>query len=124
MPKRYQRSRTKGAKQPASCRYCGRGTIYGNDYRITHPTPENWKVTYIQTGNDWNFHTELEARTWSIEMYKHDTESIMQHDRGWIARLKQDLGRYEYLSCFCPLDMPCHVDYLIELVDMPGVFLL
>jgi hypothetical protein len=88
IPKRWQRSRKAGAKQPNSCRYVGRGTMYGNTTKIGHGI----------------------TRHQAVECYKMDMKIILSR----CPDFYDDLLNYEYVSCFCPLDMPCHCDAIIE----------
>lgn len=113
VPQRWQRSRKAGAKQPDSCRYVGRGTQYGNRHYI------------IKEENDWlvfdcedlsyqkqfiTCHTLKDAHTKAVELHKTDMLIWLEHNPAWLDVL---LG-YKYISCFCPLDMPCHCDAIIE----------
>jgi hypothetical protein len=50
------------------------------------------------------------ANTHAVDMYK-----IWLPGTGIDVRAA--CAGYAYLSCFCPLDLPCHVDYLITLIE-------
>lgn len=47
LPERIQRKRTKGWKQPANTRYCGRGSKWGNPFVVGRP--------YIEIHNSYFF---------------------------------------------------------------------
>ncbi len=52
--------------------------------------------------------------------HRHACDKYMEWARGndpaWWFNL-YDLSQYEHLSCFCPLDYPCHVDRIIEILE-------
>ena len=74
IPQRWQRSRNAGAKQPASCRYVGRGTNYGNDYQIftvlSKGHPEFWYVKNNITKYMSLPLSERLAHVHSVDMFK------------------------------------------------------
>jgi hypothetical protein len=94
IPKRWQRSRKAGAKQSDSCRYVGRGTKYGNKHKVI--TGGFLMVTF--------------AHEHAVNLYRLQMEENLKNDPAFY----DDLLNYEYISCFCPLDMPCHCDAIIE----------
>ena len=103
IPKRTQRKQTRGYKNPPNTRYCGRGTPYENGYKIGEP---DWETGKPMTRED-----------------------VLRHFRGTLQSLisinswewfvwyyLEPLMKYDYLSCFCPLDVACHVDIWIEYI--------
>lgn len=102
--KRIQRKRTKGWRQPPNTRYCGRGTIHGNDNRIGEINHNTGKPM---------------TREETVQFFRTDIEKhirIMGED-AFIKKYLLPLMKYENLSCFCPIDKPCHVDVWIEYLD-------
>ena len=87
---RHQRSRAKGARQPEGVRYVGRGTQWGNPFSLEFYTREDALI---------HFRALVACKT------PNDL-------RAWLAPLRFCAG----LSCFCPLDQPCHADALIEAI--------
>jgi hypothetical protein len=108
IPTRVQRSRKAGSRQPEGTRYCGRGTKYGND-SVVEKDGDAWVVdkydAAIWFDNREYANEEAVERFQSLQMF-------------WTLRADpayyDDLLNYKHLSCFCPLDMPCHVDPIIE----------
>ena len=94
IPQRWQRSRKAGAKQPDSCRYVGLVTMYGNEHKVI-------------TGR---FLTKYFAHEHAVNLYRLQMEENLHNDPAYY----DDLLNYEYISCFCPLDMCCHADAIIE----------
>lgn len=90
MPKRIQRSRSKGWKMPEGVVYVGRPGKWGNPYKVG-----------AEPYNGDNGQT-LEEALWA---YEH------------IFLMGKDLSelRGKDLACWCPLDQPCHADILLRL---------
>lgn len=101
MMQRIQRKRTKGYRQPPNTRYCGRGTRWGNDWKIGKA---DWNTGEPMTRDD-----VLRRFRWTLQ----SLISLIGWERFGEHYLRP-LEGYEYLSCFCPLDEPCHVDIWIE----------
>ena len=107
LPKRIQRKRTKGYKQPENTCYCGRGSKWGNPYKVGDKGL--FIVAGIEAGYCINLKTSLALyERWLDEMIKLKTIDLTE------------LLKYDYLSCWCPLTdkegnhVPCHVDILIN----------
>lgn len=106
VPKRHCRSRAKGSRQPASCRYVGRGTIYGNHWVIGKYYPSN--DCGIKNG-------AIMTRELSVQLYAQNL-SLQAVEAGYASEedFLRPLLEYEYISCFCKLSEPCHCDVIIE----------
>lgn len=92
MPRRIQRRRERGWRMPEGAVYVGRPSRWGNPF----------KVGALPLG-----HT-LEGSLRLFRMFAGDSR------RGWdwLTPLR---GRD--LVCWCPLDLPCHADVLLELAN-------
>lgn len=89
-PTRIQRKRVNGWRMPEGAIYVGRGSKWGNPYRVDrHSTPADATYRY---------------RTWLWHML--DTKKLD------ITELRDA----KHLACWCPLDQPCHADVLIEMI--------
>ena len=89
MVKRIQRSRERGSRQPVNTKYCGRPTEWGNPFPI---------------GEEYTRAQALEAfreAFWARELPVTP------------AKVRTELAAYDYLSCWCRLEQPCHVDEYI-----------
>ena len=87
-PKRIQRKRTKGWRMPEGAVYVGRGSKWGNPYRIgTCLIP--------------NADAAVAAFAANLPL-----------GNGWCAEL-----RGKDLACWCSLDQPCHADVLLEIAN-------
>ena len=90
MVRRIQRSRR--SRQPPNTLYCGRPTERGNPFPI---------------GERYTRDEALEAfrkAFWANEL-------PMTRERA-----RAELALYEYLSCWCIEDQPCHVDEYIRTI--------
>ncbi len=90
MPRRFQRSRRKGARLPAGAVVVTRPTKWGNP----HP---------LQLGRD-------EA----VRRYRDDL--VASRLRVSIDDVTREL-RGRDLACYCPLDQPCHADVLLAIAN-------
>ena len=52
----------------------------------------------------------------AVEEFRRNIESLIKRmgEDKFIKVYLLPLVKYKYLSCFCPLDKPCHVDVWIE----------
>ncbi len=94
---RVQRKREKGWRQPEGCRYVGRGTMWGNPFRV------GGSIT----------------REMAVEMYAQSMSVIASNYNMTVEEWLEPLRKYEMLSCYCPLDQACHVDVLIREISRP-----
>jgi hypothetical protein len=102
-PKRIQLSRRKGWRMPANTLKIDRTTKWGNPFVI---------------GKDG-------ARAECIELYKRfvaGNAATKRKDvlasRELVASSAQEL-RGKNLACWCPMDEPCHADFLLKIAN-PG----
>jgi hypothetical protein len=90
MPRRFQRSRRKGARLPASVVVVTRPTKWGNP----HP---------LELG-----------RQEAVRRYREDL--LEGRLAVTVEDVKRELRRCD-LACYCPLDEPCHADVLLEIAN-------
>ena len=92
MVRRIQRSRERGSRQPVNTKYCGRPTDWGNPFRI---------------GDEY-------TRDEAVEAFR---EAFWAHELPVTpARVRMEFAAYDYLSCWCRLEQPCHVDEYIRAI--------
>ena len=108
-PQRIQRKRTKGWRMPGNTVYVGRGSRWGNPYKVWEGrTPEQAVAMYcmFRLGLHWPSMTVLIP------------DSQAAYREAAIAAL-----RGKDLACWCPLvydygnRVPCHADLLLELAN-------
>lgn len=121
--KRIQRKRIKGWRMPENAIYVGRGTQWGNPYRIIkNPHQkgmwiiEGWGCGVVaEYCSRAKYCRKETALACAISMYekdireKYNTPSKM---RGYLMPLVAYGGD---LACWCSLDTPCHADVLLSL---------
>lgn len=113
-PKRIQRKGTRGWRIPVNTRYCGRGTKYGNMHKV-ETEGECFKVFDVDYfgGNYRYFMERKDAHAFAVKLYKKDTDEYFILNPKYF----EELRGFDFLACFCPPSLPCHVDVLIELLE-------
>lgn len=114
MPKRIQRKRTAGWRMPEGAVYVGRGTIYGNPFKVGEmPSIAYDPITRgvcsgVVPDND------MAAR-----LYRRMVSITLRGPEPHVDRLLDGLVaiRGKDLACWCALDEPCHADVLLELAN-------
>lgn len=130
MPERIQRKRAAGWRMPDGAVYVGRPTRWGNPFRIhrghTSVGPP-WSLAreawhHIPASECTRAYVTTSSRmdaSAAVHLYR-DLLRVRARDererlREWLAPL---VGRD--LACWCPLDVPCHADVLLEVANTPG----
>ncbi|MGQ3384509.1 DUF4326 domain-containing protein [Glutamicibacter sp. TV12E] len=96
MAKRIQRQRTKGWRKPEGAVYVGRGSRWGNPYRVSGETTAQGAVALFR---DFIQRAPLDNNGQRVE-----------------ATIRAELAGKD-LMCWCPIDQPCHADVLLELAN-------
>ena len=122
-PVRVQRRRTKGWRTPlCSCgcgrpaRYVGRGTKWGNPFRVGKP----WFVVSRFPDGSTQYVRQPDLVTPELAVMLYRAAS------GPVEEVIAELGGHD-LSCWCPLEdadgnrVPCHADVLLELGNPPEI---
>lgn len=108
LPIRIQRRRARGWRMPEHTKYVGRGSLYGNPFRVARSA------------------RELEA---GGELVVASSADAVERFREWIRQTRE--GRFVAacaarnlwgldLACWCPLDQACHADVLLEIANPRG----
>lgn len=105
--------------RPQRVRYVGRPTRWGNPYRVVKGrsgllgviTPDE-RVLNLRTDC-----TGSEAARVAVRGFQHHLDHLdRSKPRAVLARHLAPLVTADVLSCWCPLDAPCHADTLCDLV--------
>ncbi len=115
---RVQRSRTKGWKMPPNTVYVGRGSAWGNPYRVVEYGKFDDGTTAWAGRHEWELdypvqRSRAEAATRAVEGFK----TWLFTQKGSTARSRIKELRGKNLACWCPTDQPCHADVLLELAN-------
>lgn len=114
---------------PEGSVYVGRPTRWGNPFTVTRER-DSVEGVYV-----W-FVDDSRASGLAVESYGQGLHHAPQHEahyaatrhfRDWMAAPEQSVLRSSAqkvlagrdLACWCPLDLPCHADVLLELVNAP-----
>lgn len=107
-PRRIQRQRTKGWRAPEGAVYVGRGTKWGNPWKVSPMQPHADAVAYFRNALDHQW-----AGVWDNPDHENWTR-LPSHDE-----IRAELAGKD-LMCWCPLDSPCHADVLLEIASGDG----
>lgn len=117
MPKRIQRTRSKGWRMPENTRYVGRSTRWGNPFMAGETTPADWPEPFGGV--------EVRDRGHAVDLLE---QLVGRAETGLVPELpgypgfpslseiRQELQGLD-LACWCPLTEPCHADLLIRLAN-------
>lgn len=114
LPQRIQRKRTKGWRMPSNAVYVGRGSKWGNPFKIGEPFDAAFSriqgnVAFFEKMHEFskNLIGDLNARgvVAAYEIYL----DYVGLPSGAIEYL-----RGKHLVCWCKHGEPCHADVLIE----------
>lgn len=111
LPVRVQRRRTRGWRAPAGAVYVGRPTRWENPLRIQRHG-HAWTVTAPDGGIVAEARSRLEAHATAVALYRHLLAEHPRREEDVRAALA---GRD--LMCWCPPDLPCHADVLLEIAN-------
>lgn len=139
MPDRIQRRRAKGWRLPEGTIYVGRPTVFGNPFHVFPPIkpkpggrPPNsgsytvcdrkGRTVYALAAGKYDAHAYavLLYRVWLTTGSVSSVARKTMHECSWIrAEIRRRLPelRGHDLACWCPLDLECHCDVLLELAN-------
>lgn len=109
-PKRFQRSRKKGAKLPAGVVSVTRPGRWGNPF-IVRPDRE--------PGSSFKSYICVPTAEDAVACFR----DMVEQKPAFIAEIREKLAG-KHLACFCRTDEPCHADVLLEIAnkkDQPDV---
>ncbi|WP_146081034.1 DUF4326 domain-containing protein [Pseudoclavibacter sp. AY1H1] len=109
-PKRIQRKRTKGWRMPEGAVYVGRGSRWGNPFRIA----EHGRERAIQWFANWLSNTVDEQGRYCDG--RTDYEGAESSTRPTVAEIRLELAGKD-LACWCPLGQLCHADVLLRIAN-------
>jgi Domain of unknown function (DUF4326) len=99
-PQRVQLRRSKGWRMPPDTVKVDRSTRYGNPFRVGEPG-----IPDVRTSIE-RFETALRSGELTRDP---DSPFRPEHLRAAL--------RGKNLACWCPLDLPCHADVLLEIAN-------
>lgn len=115
-PIRVQRKRTKGWRNPPNTVYVGRGTKFGNPFRLSADgTIEAY--TTIGGWETWSFGNGFKASD-IVTLYEDWVKGEFRNTLLPLPPKPSDILlslRGKNLSCFCSLSAPCHADVLLKM---------
>jgi hypothetical protein len=113
MPDRIQRQRTKGWRMPAGAVYVGRPNRWGNPWKAELVDGVGWCCTDTRDQLITPVATAAEAHSLAVQRYR---DWLAQHPELTAAAARADL-RGKPLCCWCPPQLACHADVLLEIAN-------
>jgi hypothetical protein len=119
MPERIQRKRINGWRMPEGAVYVGRGSKWGNPYKVLI-APKGMVGAYPMTDNRYavlDTRPEAPRGNYKLFMTFHDAAryAVEQYRYVWFDRQALDLSELagHDLACWCAPGSTCHADYLL-----------
>lgn len=114
-PQRVQRKRTKGWKMPENTVYVGRGSQWGNPFKVgcgfTDPYGQ-WRIP------ENNRQAVSFFNSWAVS-YIPERQGVNPSMIPLVNNNKLDELKGKNLACWCRLDQHCHADILLKLANEP-----
>jgi hypothetical protein len=127
-PKRIQRKRSKGWRKPENTVYVGRGSKWGNPFKIMGEGKTGWLYAfsinrkildpYILVNDHYN-NTQNDA----VKMFAKWLRGKLPAEKfGYLPEpptkeeIKKNL-KGKNLMCWCSIDSPCHADILLQIAN-------
>jgi len=133
-PKRIQLRRTKGWRKPEGAIVVARPSTWGNPYHVGtmadiygtyYPLNHDALVVWHQDrkgfkrSGEWSgFADRAEATRFAVDLYRRSLLAVSNGIDG-ARHLDYYLGdlRGHDLACWCPPELPCHADALLEIAN-------
>ena len=100
-PKRIQRQRTRGWKAPAGAVYVGRGSVYGNPWKVDPAAAPQPGIVATHEEAVALFTKWLRSTPDGQAVARQARKHLVGHD----------------LMCWCPSNKPCHADVLLTVAN-------
>ena len=128
---RVQRERTKGWKMPENTVYVGRPSKWGNPFKIVADTIYI-NVFHRRSYDKWTFLCDgknIDYVVWLYSLLFRNDEQWLNYESLFKNHLdfkywqnhfsKLDISELKgkNLACFCPQNLACHVDILLEIAN-------
>lgn len=121
--RRIQRRRRRGWRMPSDAVYVGRPTVWGNPFAVTRSSDYHGLAgSWFLRGPDGAVHhpdedTQESARRACVALY---ARSVIDGEPCGAAvtvpLIRAELAGLD-LVCWCPIDQPCHADFLLEVAN-------
>lgn len=119
-PIRIQRKRTKGWRMPENTVYVGRGSAWGNPFKVGEILPGGHGEEQPRWGARRTAAQAVKEYAKMMDSYRHHgPTSGMDHlliSMANLGTIQAEL-KGKNLACWCPLDQPCHADWLLEVAN-------
>lgn len=113
MPERIQRKRAKGWTIPPGTVYVGRGTKWGNPFKVGEPCNDSTFRNATVGGTPLARRGVVEDRAHAVELFAFWLMATVPYTE---ADIRRELAGRD-LACWCPLGEPCHADVLLRIAN-------
>jgi hypothetical protein len=115
-PTRISHLPRRDGQLPEGAKYVGRPSRWGNPHKIGDDgfTPVAGVTATGESLGVFLRLSQLKTVGDVLSAYRATAHMRISRDPNWLAPLRDATA----LACACPLDMPCHVDVLIELLEV------
>jgi hypothetical protein len=131
VPHRVKLSRLPGWRKPPNTRAVTRSTRFGNPFTVVKPVRDagrSWRVVWSYPGAGRGRQAPPGFEPIKCETRHQAHEQAVRLFREWLTAPEQtdllDQARHELvglnLACWCWLNLPCHADVLLDLVNRRG----
>lgn len=121
-PVRVQRKRDKGWRMPDNTVYVGRGSKWGNPYKVGEKYPRIELAVLKKDGAQLVLGDprRIGNRRDAVYEFSWLLNPVMNRsalpDYPTVEEVRAELAG-KNLACWCPLDQPCHADVLLEIAN-------
>jgi hypothetical protein len=119
-PGRIVRRRAKGwtlasaTDNPNGASVVDRTSRWGNPFAV-RPTGSAWAIVDLRSGENLSaWPTRTEAHSEAVRLFR----TYLAEHEDLVASAREHLAGRD-LACFCPLDLPCHADVWLDIVNRP-----
>ena len=112
-PRRIQRQRTKGWKRPLTAVIVDRTSRWGNPFIVGMDATDRAHATALY--REWLENNSYDVHPPGVPI---EYRRAMDDRRDWIIAHAVELHGRD-LTCWCPPELPCHADVLLELANEP-----
>lgn len=121
-PVRVQRKRAKGWRMPDNTVYVGRGSKWGNPYKVGEKYPRLELAVLKKDGAQLVLSDprRINNRRDAVYEFSWLLNPVINRDElpayPTVEEVRSELAG-KNLACWCPLDKPCHADVLLEIAN-------
>jgi len=95
--------------EPAGTKRVCRPSKFGNNNKIIKVAKDFYIINFPENNGTAEWLSIAAAHQRAVEFYAIDMIDLLYENPAYY----DELFEYKHLACFCPLELPCHVDAII-----------